>query len=79
MLKKPSRCPPSLHRLFQRGERWGPPGVGGEGPKVLQLLSPVSRKFFGDSLQILHARHPMSYGDGKLNKFTLGLFLVCPV
>lgn len=68
-------------------ERWWPTGVGSEGPKVLQLLPPGSRHvgfldrtFFRDSLQILHVPHPMSHGDKKLNKFTLGLFLmICPM
>lgn len=39
----------------------------------------LARKFFGDSLQILHAPHLMSYGDEKLNKSTFGLFLICPM
>ena len=58
-------------------------GAGSERHMVLRVLSPggrpvgfLDRKCFGDSLC---RSYPMSHGDEKLNKFTLGLLLICPM
>lgn len=64
-------------------EKWRPVrGAGSERHMVLRALSPggrpvgfLDRKCFGDSLC---RSYPTSHGDKKLNKFTLGLLLICP-
>lgn len=69
-----------------RGKKWWPEEQEVKGQRSYSCFPPVGRRvgfldrrFFGGFSVNLHAAHSLSYGNKKLNKFTLGLFLNLPM